>query len=177
MKKLLTLGLLLFFTFCATEGTDTAQKDVVELLPLSNEISGWTRSGDMQVAETESELYDLIDGEGQVFIDNGFVKCAFQDYQGDVSGETVTLEADIFDMDNSTNAENVYDDVGIGGETPWTDNHAGVEARIDEGLLSAYKIDFWDDKFYARIIIHRKTQAALDIAKLFALNISAEIRE
>lgn len=177
MKKLLTLGLLLFFTFCATEGTDTAQKDVVELLPLNNEISGWTRSGDMQVAETEDELYALINGEGQDFIDNGFVKCAFQDYQGDISGEAVTLEADIFDMGNSTNAENVYDEVGIGGETPWTENHAGVEARIEYGLLSAYKIDFWDDKFYARIVILRKTQAALDIAQLFALNISAAIRE
>jgi len=111
-----------------------------------------------------------------VYVDNGFVKCAFQDYQGDVSGAMDTLEADIFDMGNSTNAHNVYDDVGVGGETPWTDNHAGVEARIYETLF-AYKIDFWDDRFYTRITIHDNSQAALDIAKLFALNISEAIRE
>lgn len=177
MKKLLLLGLIFLFTFCATE-TQEGQKDVVELLPTDGEISGWTRSGGMQVANNETELFGLIDGEGQVYVDNGFVKCAFQTYTGDIAGTSIDLALRIFDMGNTTNAKNVYDDVGTGQETPWTDNHAGVEARIDETLLFDYKIDFWDDRFYVWITIYEnKTQAALDVAKLFALNVSEAIRE
>lgn len=175
VKRLLIFGLAFFFLFCDKK---SAQKDVVDLLPLDNEISGWVRIPDTQrIAENATQLYELIDGEGQVHIDNGFVKSAFQKYAGDISGAQIELELRIFDMGNNTNAKNVYDALETGSETPWTDNSAGVEARIDESPLFAYKIDFWDNKFYVWITIEDKSDAALAIAKLFALNVSTAIRE
>lgn len=180
MKILLILSLPLLFCLCTeAEETEIEPKDVVELIPVDNEISGWNQSGPLQVAENETQLETYIDGEAQIYVDNGFVKFARQYYQGDISGSTKQLELRIFDMGDTVNAKAVYDDVGTGYETPWTEpGHAGTEARIDETLLFDYKIDFWSDKFYVWITLYEeKTPAGLNIAQLFALNISTAISD
>jgi len=83
-------------------------------------------------------------------------------------------------MGDTTNARAVYHDSRIetGAETPWIEaGHAGAEARIDETLLFDYRIDFWEDRFYVEVVIfEEKTPQGLNIAKLFALNISEAIR-
>ena len=145
-------------------------------MPLDGEISGWNRSSATKIAENETQLFDLIDGEGQVYIDNGFVKCAFQNYNGDISGTTTTLELRVYDMGDTTNAKNLYTVIATGSEVPWTDNNAGIEARIDESLLFDYKIDFWQGKFYIWLDIQNKTDPGLDITKLFALNVSGAVQ-
>jgi len=152
-----------------------APKDAVELIPLDNEISGWNRNGAMRTAENETQLYDLINGEAVDYLNNGFVKCAFQVFSGEVGAATVDLELRVFDMGDSTNAKAIYD-VFERGQTPWTQGQAGAEARIELSLF-AYTVDFRDDKFYVWVTINDATEAALDIAKLFALNVSAAIRE
>ena len=175
MKNYVILGLLVCLVTC----TETEQKDAVDLVPADNEISGWTRSGSMDIAENETQLLALINGEGQVFIDNGFVKFVRQRYQGTVSGNQRELELRIVDMNDAENAETVYDETGFGSETPWTeDGHAGTEARIEEGFISDYMIDFWGDRFYIRItLFNEKTEAGLNSAKLFAINVSEAIGE
>jgi len=177
VKKIILLDLLLIILLaCANE---EGQTDVLDLIPADNEISGWVRDGDMDVAENETQLYALIDGEGQVYIDHGFVKSAFQEYQGEVTGNPRSIRLRIFDLGNATNASAVYHDSRIenGNETPWTETgHAGTEARYDETLLFDYRLDFWEDRFYVEIVIfEEKTPQGLNIAKLFALNISEAI--
>jgi len=126
VKNYVILGLLVCLVMC----TETEQKDAVDLVPGDNEISGWTRTGSVDIAENETQLLALINGEGQVFIDNGFVKFVRQRYQGTVSGNQRELELRIIDMNDAENAETVYDETGFGSETPWTeDGHAGTEAR------------------------------------------------
>ncbi|HEC77626.1 MAG TPA: hypothetical protein ENI34_00605 [candidate division WOR-3 bacterium] len=179
MKKLLVFLILLLVVFCTKEETQIEPKDVVELVPLDNEISGWTRSSAMEIAENETQLYDIIDGAGQVYIDNNFVKFVRQFYEGDISG-AVTIELHIADMNDTVNAKNVYDDQATGNEIPWTNDNAGVEARykLVTGIaVNYYELDFWDDKFYSWIYIGDDSDAALDVAKLFALNISEAIRD
>jgi len=180
MKKLLISGLVFLFFFCAQKD-QTEAKDVVDLVPTDNEISGWTRSSAMIVAEGETQLYALINGAGQVYIDNGFVKSAFQNYVGEVSGNpTGELKLQISDQGDTTNAKNVYDEVSEGTEIPWTEqDHAGMEARYE--LMTTgfgyYVLEFWDDRFYTYIEINDGTQAGLGVVKLFALNIFAAIRD
>jgi hypothetical protein len=181
MKKFLLIPILLFLFLTCTDEEGPQITDVVDLVPVDNEISGWVRDGDMDVAENETQLYDLINGEGVVYVDNGFVKSAFQDYQGEVTGNLRSIRLRIFDMGDTTNARAVYHDSRIetGTETPWTETgHAGTEARIDETLLFDYRIDFWEDRFYVEIVIYdEKTPQGLNIAKLFALNVSQAIRQ
>lgn len=174
----IVIAVVLLLSACAQEQT-VQQKDAIDLVPLNNEISGWTRSGAMDIAENDDQLFGFIDGEGQAYVDHGFVKFVRQRFQGDVSGTTRQLELRIVDMGDTTRAKAIYDEVGTGVETPWTEQgHAGMEARIDETLLFDYRIDFWDDKFYAWIMLYEeKSSAGLSIAKLFAINISEEIRD
>jgi hypothetical protein len=42
---------------------------------------------------------------------------------------------------------------------------------------SYYVLEFWNDRFYIYIEINDGTQAGLDIAKLFALNIDNAIED
>jgi hypothetical protein len=180
MKKSLLIPFLLILFIACTEEEGTQTVEVVDLIPQDNEISGWVRDGDMDVAENETQLYALINGEGVVYVDNGFVKSAFQDYQGEVTGNLRSIRLRIFDMGNTTNASAVYHDSRIenGNETPWNEaGHAGTEARYDENLLFDYRLDFWENRFYVEIVIYgEKTPQGLNITKLFALNVSEAIR-
>jgi hypothetical protein len=176
MNKIMPLVILLsIFIFCTDEDGHTII-DVVDLIPQNNEISGWVRDGAMEIAENETQLYDLIDGEGVVYIDHGFVKCAFQDFVGEVLGNQRNLLLRAFDMGDTANAHAVYHDSRIetGIEVPWTDTlHAGVEARIESILY--HKIEFWKERFHVEITINDATPEALDFAKFFALNVSDAI--
>lgn len=166
---------ILLFLACANEEGPTAI-DVVDLIPTNNEISGWVRDGNMDVAENETQLYDLIDGDGEVYLDYGFVKCAFQNFQGQVLGNPRDVEVRAFDMGNSTNAQEVYDDIRlVSDEVPWIEvGHAGTEARI-ESSSGYHMIEFWEERFYVDILIIDQTQEALNVAKLFAINVSDAI--
>jgi len=161
----------------ACSGTTNQPVDVVTLVPGDNEISGWTRSSAMQVAETGTQLEAIIDGEAVPYEDNHFVKCAFQNYTGSVGGSQVELNLRIFDMGDTTNAKGVYAAVTTGTEVPWTSENPGVEARTDESFLFAYRVEFRDGRFYFRADIMDKSTAAQDIAKLFARNVSSAIRD
>jgi hypothetical protein len=176
MKKLALLAVLALLA-CQNAPNTPEPKDVLDVMPADNEISGWTRSQPLRVAENETQLYALIDGAAPPFINNGFVKCAFQTFNGPVSGNGVDLEVQLFDQTDSTKARTLYPLVATGTETPWTGDHAGVEARIDEALFGAYRIDLWQDKFYASITIQDKSTAGLDVAKLFAFNVANAIKD
>lgn len=172
------LILTCFILACTGSGTEPGLVDVIDLIPADNEISGWSRTGSMEIAENETQLWDLINGEGVVFVDHGFVKCAFQEFGGEVQSAPKTVDVRVFDMGDTTNARAVYHDSRLetGSEIPWTETgHAGIEARY-ELLVGYYIIEFWQDRFYVDITIDDATTEAQNIAKLFALNISDAIK-
>ena len=150
--------------------------DVVRLPPGDNEISGWSRSGAMQVAETPTQLEAIIDGEAVPYINNHFIKCAFQNYSGDIGGTQVELDLRVFDMGDTTNAKNVYAEVATGTEVPWTGDNPGVEARTDESFLFAYRVEFRASRYYFRADIMDKSTGAQDVVKLFARNVDNVIK-
>jgi hypothetical protein len=188
MRKIFCLSLLLaLFLACAKndDGDDPPppppqEKDVVDLFPADNEISGWTRYSTMRTASNETELEAMIDGAAPIFINRGFVKGADQKYVGDVLGVTDTLTLFICDMDDTLGADGVYEDIPHEMHTPWDSTSPpwpGREARIDENLLFAWDIEFWGDKFYCEVTIkdENKTDASKNVAKLFCLNVSQAI--
>jgi hypothetical protein len=157
-------------------GPEDTPLSPVDLLPVDNEISGWTRDGAPQTAEDSQGLWDMINGEGQVFLDNGFVECARQVYDGNVGGSAAEIRyLYVFDLGNAANAKAAYDDDRSGTGTAWTDNPAGTEARIDDTALFAYTIHFWEDKYFVKLTIDKKNDDALDVLKLFARNVSTKI--
>lgn len=177
--KILLITLAAFFLLTCTTEEETVVIDVVDLIPLDNEISGWVRFGTMQVAENETQLWALINGAGQVYLDHGFIKCAFQDFQGQVLGNPRTIAVRAFDLGTPTNAQETYHDNRLesGSEILWTDpGHAGTEART-ETALGFHTIEFWEERFYVDIVIDDDTQEGLNVAKFFAINVSETIRQ
>ena len=175
MRKLLSFAAALLCLACVEPNGGSV--DVVTLVPGDNEISGWTRSSAMQVAETGTQLEAIIDGEAVPYEENHFAKAAFQNYTGDIAGSQIEINLRLFDMADTTNARNVYAAVAAGTEVPWTDDSPGVEARIDESFLFAYRVEFWESRFYFRVDIMDKSTAAQDVAKLFARNVSSAIQD
>lgn len=175
MRTLLSCCAALLCLTCTTPTNEPV--DVATLVPGDNEISGWTRSSAMQVAETGTQLEAIIDGEAVPYEDNHFAKCAFQNYTGDIGGTQVELDLRVFDMADTTNAKNVYAAVAAGTEVPWSGDNPGVEARTDESFLFAYRVEFRDGRFFFRADIMDKSAAAQDVAKLFARNVSSALRD
>jgi len=67
---------------CGAKDPDEASSLLtpIDLIPADDEISGWVKLGVYDEATDYDSLYDLIDGGAQIFIDNGFVSSAFQQY-------------------------------------------------------------------------------------------------
>ena len=147
-----------------------------DLLPDDDAISGWESIGVYDEANDYDELYDLINGGAEVYIDNGFVSAAFQIYIDCVGGvcEDAAVHVRIYDQGSEANAAAVYDRVATGIGMPW--HEAGMEARIDESALAVYTVEFWQRNMYVQVLIEEKSDAALNIAKLFASHVSREIR-
>ncbi|MGB9594663.1 MAG: DUF6599 family protein [Candidatus Poribacteria bacterium] len=178
-KQLLMLCcfvIILFIYGCSEENADNNSiLSPIALLPTDNEISGWTTLGAYEEADDYDSLYAIIDGGAQVFIDNGFVSGAFQEYISSISeigGAGVVVR--IYDQGSEENAKTVYDKTSTGITIPW--NGAGKEARIDQSALASYIIEFYQRNFFVQVYIQQKTDEALNIAKLFASHISKKIR-
>jgi hypothetical protein len=148
--------------------------DPISLLPADGEISGWDTLGAYEEADDYDSLFFMIDGGAQVYIDNGFVSGAFQDYAssvGVIGGLEVTVR--IYDQGSEANAKIVYDKIATGIGVPW--NGAGKEARIDESALASYIVEFYQKNLFVQVYIQQKTDESLNIVKLFASHISRQI--
>jgi len=158
---------------CGEENSDGNNSILspIALLPTDNEISGWTTLGAYEEADDYESLYYIIDGGAQIYIDNGFISGAFQEYISTSGGIQLTVR--IYDQGSEANAKIVYDKVSTGIGIPW--NGAGQEARIDESALASYIIEFYQRNLFVQVYIQRKTNEALNIAKLFASHISKRI--
>lgn len=144
--------------FSAGAGTGT----ILDLLPEDDEVGNWVRTGALIRADTSAELEAVIDGEAPAFYAYNWQESAFQDYTS--SGRTINLE--IFDQDNSTNAEGIYDDRTPGGTTALTS--IGDETSINDSLPAAYVVYMRTDKYFCRITIDEKTPSSRSEIILFA---------
>jgi len=149
-----------------------------ELLPASNEISGWvkgTDTGDYGEADDLESLEALIDGAAELYIQYGFVEGVFQIYNGTIGNE-VEAEVYIGDHGSEGNTAAIFDDENLipGNLTPW---EAGDEAVIDETALSYIIIHAREGKYYIRVQVGKGNDdtIALLTAEQFITTIINEI--
>jgi len=152
-------------------GEQPKDKTPFELLPRDNDISGWMREGMPIEATNYNELYDVINGGAQKYIDNGFVSAAFQDYKNTAG---LSLQLAIYEHANEANVDALYEDLMPPATQPLIIEGI-AKGRIDESALMAYTIEFQKGKFFVQIIINEKSEDALGIGKLFAQHIANEI--
>jgi hypothetical protein len=168
------IAINLFFISCGEENSGTNEngggksedKTPIRLLPLDNDISGWTRDWTFSEVTNYAALYDLIDGAAQSFIDNGFVSAVFQNYKNE-SG--LQLELRIYEMDSEENAQRVYYELAPAASIPWLD--IIDTGRIDNSALAAYSIEFQYKNFFVQDIIYERSDSSLEIARMFASHV------
>ena len=155
----------------STEGEGTIV-EAEDLLPRDDDIQGWKRSGEIRTATTYDELYDHINGGAVVYIDHGFAAYAGQLYVGPGGME---LEVDVYDQGSAEQASELYHNPSLDPGVSRTVEDLGEDARVDEGGLFHYGVEFIGDRFFVRIIIQDKSDDGLNTAMLFALHIAQDM--
>lgn len=129
------LGAVIALAGAQHGGADSLQR----LLPADGAIGGWTQEDTARVYEGQ-ELYALIDGGADLFLEYGFRRSLAAEYQS-VAGETIRLE--IYQMSDAGAAYGIY--TLRSGENP---------RRVDigqEGCEHPYFIMFWKGPFYVSV--------------------------
>ena len=176
MKKItiLFLAITLFFSCKKDSGTNSTASTPADLLPKSNEISGWDRSANAWTATSSGELNTYINGEEPTYTRHGFIEASMQEYQGTIQGAVVAIEIRIFDQGSSNNAKALYDELVLQMANPQDWDEAGSEASV-ERLGLAQRILFHKENYFISLTISSGLDESLNVLKTFALNIDAEI--
>ncbi|TKJ39122.1 hypothetical protein CEE37_11935 [candidate division LCP-89 bacterium B3_LCP] len=177
-----TISIIAAFVFtgffsCAENPQNADSILVVDLLPASGAITGWDRSGSPGVAQTNDQLYSLINGASELYLQHGFVEGVLQDYDGTIGGEAANLGLFISDQSSPADVEALFDETEVvpTGLTPWD---LGDEAYIDETLPFHITIHVRADRFYTRVTVEKNNaeEEAKSIAQGFAQTVVAEIQ-
>ncbi len=170
---------MLLFTLllisCGGESTTGPEKslEATDLLPRDNDIQGCKRSGAMKRASNDDELYDCINGGAELHIDHGFEAYAEQRYAGPEGGE---VDITIYDQGSAEYARTLYEDPQIAPAPNKVLDNLGEAARMDEGGLFHYGVEFIQDRFFVRVTIQDKSEDGLNTAMLFAFQIAEDIQ-
>jgi hypothetical protein len=140
---------------------------LVSRLPANNEIDTWMLDGPPAVVDTDTKLYNQIDGAAPKYIDRGWVGGAYASYHLDTDDDSVQVA--IHDMGNSDNAQSLFDfDLPASRVQIASLPDAAV---VDLGLPSAYAAEAYAGSYYIEVSIDDHSDAALEYAKRFTLAI------
>jgi hypothetical protein len=146
-----------------------ASADPADLLPLDNDISGFARKGSASIMTDNQTIFNAIDGDAQVYIDNKFMEGVKQMY----SNGGIDIDVQVFKHENETWALKLYD--RFRPTSPTDINTAAAKAVIDNGLPNGYVILYERSSIFMRVTTTQKTDFALNMAKQFYRNIDNKI--
>lgn len=163
---------------------DTGGVNPVDLMPEDNEVTGWvadSTAGECywRIVEGAQQLFDLMDGPGEPYVQRGFVRGAFRGYN-DISnllgGDTVSTCIEIYDQTTHENALDVFEVVGTPGYN-YEIVDCGDTARIDTTLLVTISLEMVSEKYFVRLSVDNQIApykaAMLSLASVVVQNITA----
>lgn len=169
MRKLfISLLVVVFVTVCHIGRGSAEQEhgpDVIQYLPGKSEPAGWSALDNPQVARGE-DLFLLIDGAAEIFLEYGFKQAVFQSYRNE-NEKSINLE--IYEMENPSSAYGVY--TFRTGET-------GKAISVgNEGCIEDYYLNFWKGNFLVTVIGFDSDKETVDGIKMIAKTVEARIKE
>jgi len=142
-----------------------APEGIDELLPAPNEIPGWTLDGAPAAYGTDN-LWEYIDGSADAFLAYHFQQVLVQDY---VSKTGKGIKVEIYEFDAPLMAFGIYSRFRSPGLTAYD---IGNEAFGDD-----YSVNFWKNRYFARIAVFEKNPDLLAAAVKFGAAIAGKIAE
>ncbi len=144
MRISLLITALTLSCFCCTPAAasdDQASFEALsEILPAAGELDGWIPDGEAQLAKGE-DLFLLINGGAEIYLEYGFVACLFQTY---VSQDGRSINVEIYEMDGPEAAYGIF-----------TFKRSGNGMRVDvgqEGSYESYYVIFWRGRYLITVI-------------------------
>jgi hypothetical protein len=132
-------------------------------LPGDGEVTGWRRAASPVLIDTDTALYNQIDGAAPKYIDRGWVASIYGQY---LQGDSV-LQVAVHDMGTPDNAQALFNfdlpisrvAISVVGDSP--------NAVVDMGLPTAYKAIGFASQDYVEVSIDERSDAALASVKSF----------
>jgi hypothetical protein len=143
----------------------TSVQEPESVLPQSGDLHGWQMDGDIEIYMPEN-LYEYIDGAAEGYLDYGFRKLATSRYvRNGTEADEITV--DVYDMDVPLQGFGIYacerstDDrfIQLGGQ----------------GHISETALDFWQGKFYVKMVFFGRSESPENLLLDLATPISARI--
>lgn len=138
---------------------------VAKLLPAAADVTDW-KSLDTAREYSGEELFLLIDGGAEIYLEYGFVRVAEQEYADD-HGHDITCQ--VFEMKDPAAAYGIFSFVTGGKEQNLT---LGNGAR-----KTSYYLSFWKGSYLATLTALDSSQASTDGLMALARAIEGEITE
>jgi hypothetical protein len=139
--------------------------DVKMYLPDKSELPVWSASGDPQVARGE-DLYLLIDGGAEIFIEYGFKQAIMQSY---VNENEKSINLEIYEMDDSSSTFGIY---------TYRTGEGCEEISIgNDGCFEDYYLNFWKGNFLVTVIGFDSDKETIGGVKTIAKAVEVRIKE
>ena len=154
------LGILFVFLSCAKKAPDDRFTDMKALLPAPDEYFLWTPVADAYQAAKGENLYDLINGGADLYLEYGFDRAVFTAYES--LGLSVNLE--LYRMESDSAAFGIYS---------LKKGSRGKPVSIgQEAALGEYYLNVWQGRYLITSIgmdsSAKTLQAVMQIARLVA---------
>ncbi len=145
----------------ALSGGCSGEDSLADRMPADGQIGSWVKAGPVTVADTDTKLYNLIDGAAPKYIDRGWQASAYATYTDD----SMTLQAAVHDMGAAAAAQEIFEvDLPVARV-----DISGGKAVVDLGLPDAYRGTGWGGRYFVEVAVDARTDAALAYVKTFTL--------
>ncbi len=148
------IGLLLWFcvVLLVTPACKRHPADHTDPFPASNEVTGWTRTGDVRTFSA-ADLWKYIDGEAEKYLKAGVQTTSTADYRFNNKFDAVV---DVYMMGSAAGADQIFDSAPAVG--------AEKAALGDAAQLFAQTLVFRKERYLVRVTAYEEvaeTRAAI----------------
>jgi hypothetical protein len=150
----------LCLAFIAIAGCNRKPAAAGAPFPASNQVAGWTRTGDIRTFEA-ADLWKYIDGEAERYLKAGALRVSTADYKFQNKADAVV---DIYMMENAAGAAKIFDSEPAGDAR---------SVRLgDDARLYAQSLVFREGRVLVQIVAYEGSaeigQAILDLGQSIA---------
>lgn len=162
MKKFWILtGIVLLIV---STGRLKGQDNLKSLLPPGNEYGNWIIQDSAKVF-TGEDLFSLIDGGADIYLEYGFDEAVSCKYRNPLANK---IQVEIYKMKNSDAAYGIFS---------FSSNYRGESLDLGDGsYMYDYYLDFWKYNYFVRCSFGDKTDGINDTLKMFASGIDQKIK-
>ncbi len=127
----------------------SAFRETARFLPQGASVPGWVQSGDVRLANGQ-ELFQLIDGAGEKYVQYGFRQLGRTDYRK--AGTELVVTAEVYDMGSPLGAFGQYSMLLSEGRDPASMESQAV-SHGGGGFLGTSQLVFWKGQHLVQINI------------------------